>query len=345
MVSSTNGEDGSTYKQSEDREPPKKSFCSPKNNRQGKPEVGAETLNPSSESPVSIQRVSAAIQRRPVDRIPKGEITIEDEVVRDALGCAEVGFEERLRFTSLLGLDIYCLSPRWDTPPSVLPNARDFAWPDLRSWVDRSGLFVFAVLDGAFGWGVKLFGFMKFLTLSVNGEETLRDFHRGIESLNGELARGLADQGVHGFILADDIAYQSGLYVGPKAMRRQFLPSIAHQAEEMLSLGLPVILHSDGNYLDILPEISAIGFHGLHCIDPESGMVLEELRPRVGSALCLWGTLSARELERCLAPEGRADALKKIGDAAAAGSFMVGTTSGLFKGLKIEALRALYEKI
>ena len=292
-----------------------------------------------------LQRVVAALQRRPLDRIPKGEITIEDEVVRDALGCAKVGFEERLRFTSLLGLDIFCLSPKSPELSGGLPNARALHWPDLRSWVDRSGLFVFAVLDGAFGWGVKLFGFMKFLPLFIHEEETLRDFQRGIESLNSELARDLAGRGVHGFILADDVAYQSGLFVGPNAMRRHFLAPLARQAEAMLSLGLPVFFHSDGNYLDILPEISAVGFHGLHCIDSESGMDVDAIRSQVGPALCLWGTLSARELERSPVPEARAETLRKIQSAAADGSFMVGTTSGLFKGLQIEALRALYERI
>ena len=293
----------------------------------------------------AFRRAADVIRHRPVDRVPRGEITIEDEVVRGALGCAHVGFEERLRFSSSLGLDIHCLSPKCPLPSGTLPNARDFVWPDLRSWVDASGLFIFAVLDGSFGWGGKIFGFMKFLTLSIHGQETLREFNRSVESLNRDLSLRLADQGVHGLILAEDLAYQSGLFVGPGAMKNLFLPSLARQAEGMLSLGVPVFFHSDGNYMAILPEISAMGFHGLHCIDPDSSMDTQTIRSLVGPEVCLWGTMTARELERWITPAGLEEGRKRIRDAAGAGSFIAGTTSGLFKGLRVERLRALYEKI
>lgn len=296
-----------------------------------------------SERSTSVERVIGAIRGGHADRIARGEITIDDRVVEDALGCDRVGFEERLQFCDLLGLDICCLTSQVSSPAKALARPSDFLWPDLRSWIDHSGLFTFAVLDGSFGWGVRTFGWKEFFTLSMTNPDALLDFNRRIEILNSELAHRLADQGIHGLILADDIAHRNGLFVGPGAIRKYFLPCLARQAEQMLSTGVSVFFHSDGDFRELLSEITALGFHGLHCLDPESGMDLNEVRSRVGPRLCLWGTLTVRELENGIDECGAA--VQKIRRAASDGSFILGTTSGLFAGLNIEALRGLYKKI
>lgn len=293
----------------------------------------------------SIQRVTSVIQEGFCDRIPRGEITIDDSVVMDSLGCRRVGFEERLRFCLLLGADIFCLAPLPGSPSDRLPQPSDLIWPDLKDWVDRSNLFTFAVLDGSFGWGIRIFGFKRFFALTFKDHDKLRDFNAQVERLNRELSARLADRGIHGVILADDIAHSNGLFVGPRATAEHFLPSLSRQAEQILSLGLPLFFHSDGDFMDILPRISAIGFHGLHCVDPDSNMDLTEVRARVGKGLCLWGTLTARELERCADPNQKEGLMRNIRDAASSGSFILGTTSGLFKGLRVDRLRSIYNQI
>lgn len=290
----------------------------------------------------SIQRVTGTIRQGSCDRIPRGEINIDDSVVMDGLGCRLVGFEERLEFCSILGLDIYCLAPLPGTPSNRLPQPGELSWPDLKAWVDQSTLFTFAVLDGSFGWGIRIFGFQRFFALTVKDHESLRDFNAQVERLNRELSVRLAGEGIHGLILADDIAHRNGLFVGPQAMAEHFLPSLSRQAEQILSLGLPLFFHSDGDFMDILPQISAMGFHGFHCIDPDSNMNLAEVRSRAGRQLCLWGTLTGRELERCAEPKEREGLIRSTRDAASAGSFILGTTSGLYKGLRIDVLQSIY---
>ena len=50
------------------------------------------------------ERVRRAIQHLPTDRVPKGEISIDDAVVKRELECSSVGFEERLQFANKLEL-------------------------------------------------------------------------------------------------------------------------------------------------------------------------------------------------------------------------------------------------
>jgi uroporphyrinogen decarboxylase len=292
----------------------------------------------------SIQRVINTIQHKSSDRIPRGEIIIDDSIVEKELACGMVGFDERLQFSSLLGLDICCLSPQ-PVHSGGLPQPEDLVWPDLRKWVDRSGLFTFAILDGSFGWGGRIFGFEKFFSICLRDQPGLRDFNQGVERLNRDLGRRLAEEGIHGLILADDLAYTGGLFVSPRTMEEHFLPCLSRQADNLLSMGLPLFFHSDGNFMDILPRIAAMGFHGFHCIDPDSNMDVAVVRSRAGRDLCLWGTLTARELEGCEDQKAQECLSRRIADHSSSGSFILGTTSGLFKGLRIDGLRSIYSRV
>jgi len=292
-----------------------------------------------------VERVRKAILHRPPDRIPRGEIVIDDAVIETALCLPRVGFEEKLEFASLLGLDIICLSPRFPDLKRELPGPSDLPCPDLESWTLRSGLFVFAVLDGLLGWGARIFGFQRILTLPHQSPEVLSQFAAEVEGLNIDLARRLSEQGIHGLILADDLAYGNGLLMGPRITREHFLPSLARQAEKILPLGLPLFFHSDGNLTEIFPDLVSLGVHGLHCIDSKSGMDWTELKARYAGRLCLWGTLTVDDLAAGRDPESRDGLTRVIRETGAGGGFILGTTSGMFKGMDVEALRRIYEQV
>ncbi|MFH1123786.1 MAG: uroporphyrinogen decarboxylase family protein, partial [Pseudomonadota bacterium] len=277
-------------------------------------------------------RVLTAIHQGRTDRIPKGELCIEDGVIRKELGLEKVGFEERYEFVNRLGLDIMCMNPVYPASKGGLPDAGELVWPDLEAWVHRSGLFTFALLDGAFGWGIKIFGFKAFLLLPVRDPGLLQEFIRGVEELNIRVAAMLIDQGVDGLIIAEDIAYRGGLLAGPEIVRRHFLPSLARQVGEMARGDRPIFFHSDGNLTEVMSDLVDMGFKGLHCIDRHSGMDISDLKHRYGEALCFWGTLAVEDVARSGDPsyrEGLVEGLLSIGPN---GGFIAGTTSGLFEG-------------
>ncbi|HZK17800.1 MAG TPA: hypothetical protein VFD15_00660, partial [Clostridia bacterium] len=79
---------------------------------------------------LSRERVSCSIGHQEPDRIPKGEICIDDTVVKETLLCERVGFEERNQFAELLGLDIYCISPTVSQTDGF-PAPKAVSFPDL----------------------------------------------------------------------------------------------------------------------------------------------------------------------------------------------------------------------
>lgn len=276
-------------------------------------------------------------------QIPKGELCINDTVVEQTLGVTEVRFTEKLAFVEMMGLDIYSISPQYPSELKRLPSKGEYLWSDLKSWVVNTPIFIFAVLDGAFEWGMRLLGPQKFCS-KLRSRLVMDELISQVEKLNFYMIDKLAGEGVNGFIVADDIAYQQGLFAQPKVFRDLFIPSLARQVERILKLGLPVFYHSDGNYEAVLEDIIKTGVTGLQCLEKTAGMQMEKIQSKVD--VCLWGHLDTDDLEAAAKDSSMADSLLSSTRALAQGQkFILGTTSGLFEGMKIDALRTIYAHV
>jgi len=294
----------------------------------------------------SRKRVFLAIRHRELDRIPTGEITTADEVVQGFLEVDQVAFPERLEFTSRLGIDAVCESPEWPIPSSCLPKAIDARWKDLGSWATRSDRFVFVILDGVFGWGMRLMGFETFLNASVRRTKELLDLVDRVERLNVSLARQAADGGANGVLIADDIAYRQGTIVDPDLLREILFPSLARQIRGMASIKMPVFFHSDGNLNAVLDDIVELGFQGLHCLEAAAGMDLARIKANYGERVCLWGNLDAKHLFLDQKTEDLEKIVKNSLEVAAPyDGFIFGTSSGLVRGMRPQNIEAVYRAV
>lgn len=92
------------------------------------------------------------------DYIPKGELCIDDDIVCRAVQAKEAGFPEKCAFLQYLGLEIYTISPCYPERGKDLPAGREISWPELNKWTGDTDLFIFAVVDGPFEWGMRLLG-------------------------------------------------------------------------------------------------------------------------------------------------------------------------------------------
>lgn len=288
------------------------------------------------------ERVLRAIRYGAADRVPKGELCINDSVVRLALNCDHVGFEERRGFIESFALDIFTVSPVYPSLNKRLPGPEECLWPDVDKWTQTS-LFTFAILDGAFEWGLRSYGFQEFFVLIKSSPLSLRQFVLGVEKLNLSMIKQLAEIGIDGIILADDIAFNRGLFISPQNLREYFFPSLSRQVQEIESLGLPVFFHSDGNYGDVIDDIINAGFVGLHCIDRNSGMEITDLQRKIGDKLCLWGHLDLDDINQSYSPDVLQELVISVRKLASGRRFILGTNSGLFEGMDLIALRAVYQ--
>lgn len=290
----------------------------------------------------SRERVGAAISGRVTGRIPRGELCIDDDLVRQVLKSDRVGFEERAAFIERLGLDLITLAPAYPDAAAVPEKPAD-PLPGLGKWALQTPYFILALLDGAFGWGTRLMGYLDFLMLHRSSPRSFQDLIHRVEKLNRELIISLVGRGVDGIIIADDIAYQRGLMISPLVLREFYFPALAGQVSAA-SGEVPLFFHSDGNYSEIIPDLVRCGFQGLQCFERRAGMDPLILKTRHPD-LCFWGTLEVEDLERAKDEAQLNKIASEIRSLSAQKRFILGTTCGLFKGIDLEGLAAIFEKV
>ena len=269
------------------------------------------------------ERVGAALRREPTDRVPFGEFLVEDGLVRALAGLAPgapITFATHSRVLADLGQDAVVgypatrdgrplhgvhlgagqggREPRACDPLARfgLPQPDELDWGPLRAWVEDSPFFTFAMLPGPFSELLYLLGTEDFLALTLRDPVVAARLAEGMVDYALDLARRAHELGAEGFLVGDDIAWHRGLYLSPASWRGIFLPALRREMEALRDLGVPVVLHSDGNLTEVLEDWAGLGADGLHGLQSSAGMDLASLKLRFGSRLCLWGNVDMQDI-------------------------------------------------
>ncbi|MCG0278481.1 MAG: hypothetical protein L5656_08130 [Thermanaeromonas sp.] len=280
------------------------------------------------------ERVYRALERQPLDRVPKGEWQLAPGLVANLLGKpAPITWEDEVEARILLGMDLVGL------PAGVSPQELGA----FKRWREDTDFFVFALVDGPFQRAARKMDFTDFLCRVATREQRI------IELTWDESRWGLAEAlkaveaGAHGVILADDIAYARGLYMNPKLVRDIFLPLWEQQVAKLREDEIPVFFHSDGNIQELLPYLVEAGFTGVHSLEPGSGMDISKIKKDYGSKLCLMGNFDLDFLIRASESEIEEAVRELMAVASPGGGFIFSTSSGcLGEELPKEKVLALY---
>ncbi len=302
----------------------------------------------------SLSRVMAAIRHEPGTPFARGELTLGLKFARDFLSWRENGaVANSLSDTDLLiaccqalKLDLVCIQSQETTG-----NAADLAAKptDIPRIADE-GLFVFWVVNGSFQTAMARRGAMTLLMdIAESPDEICKELRQLSDQVIAAMAQGVS-AGAHGIIIADDIAYSQNTYLPPDFVKQHLLPIWQSQVTTAKDLGVPVFFHSDGNLNAVLPTIVAAGFDGLQCIEPASGMDIQEIKARYGQALCLMGNIDPSLLSeegRQRNTETRYARLRRavfdlMASAGGDGGFIFGTCSGLHAGMSPELVQYMY---
>ncbi|GAV22912.1 uroporphyrinogen decarboxylase family protein [Carboxydothermus pertinax] len=280
----------------------------------------------------SRERVAKAIKGEVPDKIPKGELLIEERVIKKFLGKDRVGFEERYKFINELELDLVTI---------VASDLDEMVLGEIKKWVNTS-LFVFALLDGPFETGLKNYGFQRYFLMFKKERKELKDFIGRWEEKALREIHELWKMKVDGIVLADDVAYNKGLLISPQDLKEYFWLSYEKIIAFGKKEGLFYFFHSDGNYRVILPDLINLGFAGIHCLERQAGMEAEEIQKEFGEALCLWGHLTTEDIVKAKNPREKEQLKFSIDELGYRGRFILGTNTGLYDGIDLEGIKILY---
>jgi len=281
-----------------------------------------------------IERIMAAINFKRVDRIPKGEFHLEDDFVTELLSLTEkVIFNDRVEACELLGLDSLALAP------SYILQDKSRAWEGLKQWRKETDFFIFAIIDGPFQGAAKLFNsFTDYLLAIAQHDPIVPELVTKSVAANVELGLNALASGANGIIIADDIAYQGGTFISPKALRENFFPGLEEQVEVLNGDKVPVFFHADGDLLTVLDDIMDAGVGGLHSLDFSSLTDIANVRMATNNRLCLMGGYDLGWFEADNRTEKALELLTATSNGAMGSGYIFGSSAGIL-GNTISAKR------
>ena len=279
------------------------------------------------------QRVLSTLHHAKTDRPPRGELLIEKEFLRNLypdekkIPCNDL----LRRLIYEIGLDVVVL--RFDG------DRREDELGELGEWADENRLFVMALVDGLFWKPEDVLSFNDFILDISREDEKVGDLiHKKKEKALGLIQKCL-ENGADGIIIGDDLAYDRGPFVSPKALRKWIFPGLSELADAIKKQQKTAFLHSCGDLTTIIDQILDAGFDGLHGLAPSSGNDPLAIYEMTRKKLTLMGSFDLDGLEP---EEIEVQKQKLLPVFAADGGYILGSSAGLSINTPIDSFKALY---
>jgi uroporphyrinogen decarboxylase len=142
----------------------------------------------------------------------------------------------------------------------------------------------------------------------------------------------------------DDWGSQRGLIMGPKLWRRFVKPRFARMVQRAASYGKTTFLHSDGDVVEIIPDLVEIGLTCLNPVQPDV-MDIYWVKREYGRDIAFHGGVSVQHLLPDSTPEGlRRELRRLIREVGAGGGFIVAPTHSLGSDIPLENLAVMVEE-
>jgi len=193
-------------------------------------------------------------------------------------------------------------APERDGIISSMEDLEAFPWPDpaelnyqiirdIRTFLPP-GMGTLCYAGAIFSSLMLMMGLETCFIHMLQGTELFQRLLKKIGEFQVAVVEILVELGTLGGIwINDDMGFKTRTLVNPNLYRRYTFPYYREIRHILDRKGLPLLLHSDGNITDILPDLVEIGFNAIHPIEPEA-MDIYKARQIVGDKVCLIGNLS-----------------------------------------------------
>jgi uroporphyrinogen decarboxylase len=244
-------------------------------------------------------------------------------------------------------------STHWD--PAILdpediwsyevPKPELYKPEDTEYWAKESDYFVFGQTGGCHDNVLSLLGWENAMIASQTDLPAVKDLARRVGELHLELGKMMVEVGADLILVGDDLAFNTGTFFAPESLREWVFPVHEQIVRGIKRLGVPVMLHSDGNLNSVMDDIVDCGYDALQSLQPSAGMDIAEIKRRYGDKLCLMGNLDLDYLMPLGTPdEVRAGVRDVIRKAAHGGGFILSTCNILTRDIPAENAIAMYDE-
>ena len=276
------------------------------------------------------ERVWKAIRHEKTDRLPRGEMIVE-EAFLDRLypDRADAPYAEKMtQLVEEVNLDLVTLKA---------DDQRRFK--ELGKWILGTSCFVMALIDGLFWRPQDPLSFEEFvLGISQKDERIHELIHLKKKRALSMVRKGL-DQGVHGFIIGDDLAFNRGPFISPEDLQKWVFPGLQEIVKAIKTENRVAFLHCCGNVTSLIDLIISTGFDGLHGLATSAGNDYIAIREMTSKRLSLMGIVEVDGLKPREIKVMKEEIAEFMGTG---GGYILGSAEGLSSNTPLDSFHALY---
>jgi uroporphyrinogen decarboxylase len=185
-------------------------------------------------------------------------------------------------------------------------------------------------------------GFENFLMDLMAEEDQAAVLLDRITGFHVALAKRYVELGVNCGRTVDDYGMQTSMLIAPDLWRRLFKPRLARIFAVYRNAGLPVIHHSCGNIMEIVPDLIEIGMNVLNPIQPKA-LDLKALAAKYGDKVTFFGGICNQEVLPLGSPE---DIDRNVGEITAIlgakGRYVIAPSNGIGADVPPENVAAFF---
>lgn len=278
----------------------------------------------------------AAFEHRRGSRLPRGELWLGTRLFTDCQ--IEDNVDTHLELCHRAGMDLVSL-PVGGTQ-LFNHQYRQFNPSDLQR-IAQGDLFVVTVLDGPFQRLVNRKGLLRVVA------ECATNIAKAATAINDEakkvtcLIDACIDNGANAVVIADDLAYSTGMFITRNAFDDAIYCHYKASTERIHHRGAYAVFHSCGNITDIMSVIVSAGFDGLSC-ENECADILS-IKSSYGTYITLFAGISGELLDDYpSSAENRQQFAELVSKLSKDGGFILSSSSGLYSSHMFHNIQRLY---
>ncbi len=189
-----------------------------------------------------------------------------------------------------------------------------------------------------------LTGYESICTSLYDSPDFLRAMARVAVDFSIVAATRMAEAGVDGMIVSEDLGASAGGLMAPDPFRKVFKEPLGELISHIKGLNLPVLLHSCGCIYDYLDDLVELGIDAIHPLQRTAGMDLKLVKEKYGHRICIVGNIDS---SRTLPFGSKEDIEKEVREAlkiAAPGyGYVLASDHSLHDGISVGNIKWMFE--
>ena len=202
---------------------------------------------------------------------------------------------------------------------------------------DSEELALFAGIRSAFSFLTISGGLVAVSLLIYEDPDLLHELVEAATDYWTQVGLRLIEAGADALYVANDMGMNGSTLISPTHLREFFLPAFARQCATWREAGGRVILHSCGNIMAILSDLSQMAIDGLNNLQSHAGMDIELVKRCYGAKWTIIGNVDATTVMTSIRKEDIEEAIVSvIRTASEGGGLILATDHSFHKGIPLE---------